>query len=155
MKDSGMKNTGMIDRGKNDPGLKRPGSDGSQPYSSVVEAHFTDPQQVGTLQGHFETEFTGAAGQLEHGTRVVFHIGVIDERVGEISFQAFGCPHTIAACSVLTGLLTGRPVASLGEVRLDELAALIGLPVAKTGRMLVIEDALRKCREAWDNRRLG
>jgi nitrogen fixation NifU-like protein len=133
----------------------RPSRDRSQPYLPVVEEHFTDPQQVGTLTGHFEAELTGEAGQLEHGTRIVFHIGVIDERVGEISFQAFGCPHTIAACSVLTGLLAGRPVESLGEVRLDELAALIGLPVAKTGRLLVIEDALRKCREAWDNRRLG
>jgi NifU-like protein involved in Fe-S cluster formation len=145
MKDSGMKN----------PGSNRPDTDGSQPYSSVVEEHFTHPRQVGTLTGHFETVLSGAAGQREHGTEVVFHIGVNDERIGELAFQAFGCPHTIAACSVLTELLVGRPVDSLDDVRPDELAALIGLPVEKTGRMLVIEDALRKCREAWDNRRLG
>jgi len=139
----------------NDPGSNRAGGDESEPYSSVVEEHFTNPRQVGTLTGQFETELTGEAGQLEHGTRVVFHVGVIDERVGEIAFQAFGCPHTIAACSVLAGLLAGRPVDSLDELSLAELAALIGLPVEKTGRLLVIEDALRKCRVAWDNRRLG
>jgi len=150
MNNSGMNNSGMNNSGVTDPGEYRP-----QRYSSVVEQHFAQPQHAGTLTGQFKTTLSGGAGQREHGTEVVFHIGLNDDRIGEIAFQAFGCPHTIAACSVLAERLTGRPVESLGDIRPDELAACIDLPVEKTGRLLVIEDALRKCRTAWDNRRLG
>jgi hypothetical protein len=139
----------------NNSGVTAPGENRPQRYSSVVERHFAQPRHAGTLTGYFETTLSGAAGQREHGTEIVFHIGVDDGRIGEIAFQAFGCPHTIAACSVLTERLTGRPIESLDDVQPDELAVCIDLPVEKTGRLLVIEDALRKCRVAWDNRRLG
>ncbi len=127
----------------------------SHRYSSVVEDHFMRPRHAGTLTGHHEITLNGTAGRREHGTEVVFHIGIDDGRIGEITFQAFGCPHTIAACSVLTERLTGLPVVALDDVQPAELAASLDLPVEKTGRMLIIEDALRKCRAAWDNRRLG
>ncbi len=126
-----------------------------QRYSAVVEQHFVQPRCVGTLTAHHETTLCGTAGQREHGAEVVFHIGVDDARIAEMTFQAFGCPHTIAACSVLAERLTGRPVESLDEFRPAELAACLDLPVEKTGRLLIIEDALHKCRMAWDNRRLG
>jgi len=131
-------------------GVTRP-----QHYSAVVELHFAQPRHVGTLTGHYEITLCGAAGQREHGTEVVFHVGIDGSRIGEMTFQAFGCPHTIAACSVLAERLTGRPVESLDAALPDELAVYLDLPVEKTGRLLIIEDALRKCRAAWDNRRLG
>ena len=138
-----------------DPGMTDSGENRPQRYSSVVEQHFAQPRHAGTLTGNFETTLSGGAGQREHGTEVVFHIGLDDDLIGEIAFQAFGCPHTIAACSVLTERLTGRPMEALDDVSPDELAVCIDLPVEKTGRLLVIEDALRKCCAAWDNRRLG
>ena len=124
-------------------------------YSALVAEHFEQPGNVGVLTGHYEIMLRGAAGQGEHGTAVVFHVGIDNARIVAMSFQVFGCPHTIAACSILTERLTGRPVESLNEVRFDELAASLDLPVEKMGRLLIIEDALRKCRVAWDNRRLG
>ncbi|HJP39051.1 MAG TPA: iron-sulfur cluster assembly scaffold protein [Gammaproteobacteria bacterium] len=127
----------------------------AQHYSAVVEKHFTRPQHAGPLSGDYEAVLNAAAGQREQGTEVVFHIGITTGRIAAITFQAFGCPHTIAACSVLTERLTGLPVAALDDVKWTELVASLDLPVEKTGRMLIIEDALRKCRAAWDNKRLG
>ncbi len=124
-------------------------------YSDIVERYFAHPGHVGTLTGQHETTLLGRAGQREQGIEVVFHVGIDDARISEITFQAFGCPHTIAACSILAERLKSQPVESLDEVRPDELAACLDLPVEKTGRLLIIEDALRKCRTAWDNRRLG
>jgi len=124
-------------------------------YSAMVAEHFAQPRHVGMLAGSHEITICGAAGQRAHGTEVVFHIGLDGSRIDEMTFQAFGCPHTVAACSVLAERLTGCPVESLDDVRPEELAACLGLPVEKTGRLLIIEDALRKCRAAWDNRRLG
>ncbi len=127
----------------------------SERYSAVVEQHFAHPRHVGKLTGSHETSLSGAAGQRAHGTEVIFHIGVEDAQIAQITFQAFGCPYTIAACSLLAERLTGCPVESLGEIGVAQLAASLDLPVEKTGRLLIIEDALRKCRTAWDNRRLG
>ena len=124
-------------------------------YSAVVEEHFANPRHAGMLEGQYPVTLHGRAGQREYGTEVAFHVGADDVRIIAMTFQAFGCPHTIAACSVLVERLTGCPVESLGEVRFDRLAADLGLPAEKTGRLLIIEDALRKCRAAWDNRRLG
>ena len=126
-----------------------------QGYSAVVAEHFAQPRHIGTLSGNHPITLCGAAGEREHGTEVVFHMGVDAARIVEMTFQVFGCPHTIAACSVLVEALTGRPVESLQGVRFDELAASLDLPVEKTGRLLIIEDALRKCRADWDNKRLG
>lgn len=128
---------------------------GSQPYSAVVTDHFSRPRHVGKLTVDHEALISGTAGRREQGIEVVFHIGIDGTRIAEMTFEAFGCPHTIAACSVLAERLTGRPVEALGDFQPAELAGCLGLPVEKTGRLLVIEDALRKCREAWDNRRLG
>ncbi len=127
----------------------------SERYSAVVEQHFAHPRHVGRLTGSHETSLSGAAGQRAHGTEVVFHVGVEGARIAQITFQAFGCPYTIAACSLLAERLTGCPMDLLGEIRVAELAASLDLPVEKTGRMLIIEDALRKCRTAWDNRGLS
>jgi len=132
-----------------------PRSGRSQRYSPTVAQHFAQPQYAGTLAGSYEITLSGTAGRREHGTEVVFHVGVDAGQIAEITFQVFGCPHTIAACSVLAVRLTGESAASLDDVRPAELAASLDLPAEKMGRLLVIEDALRKCREAWDNRGLG
>ncbi len=124
-------------------------------FSAVVEEHFAQPRHVGMWMGRHELLLSGVAGRREQGTEVVFHVGVDGSRIGEMTFQAFGCPHTIAACSVLTERLTGRSIESLGDFSPAELADYLDLPVEKTGRLLVIEDALRKCHAAWDNKRLG
>ena len=134
----------------NDPDVNH-----SPGYSALVAEHFEQPGNVGELTGHYEIMLCGAAGQREHGTEVIFHAGIDNARIVAMTYQVFGCPHTIAACSILAQRLTGRPVESLNEVRFNELAASLDLPVEKTGRLLIIEDALRKCRVAWDNRRLG
>ncbi len=126
-----------------------------QRYSALVEQHFARPEHVGALSGSYETTASGSAGRREQGTEVVFNIGVEADRIREMTFQAFGCPHTIAACSVLTGQLTGQPIGALDDIQPHELAARLDLPTEKTGQLLIIEDALRKCRVAWDNRRLG
>lgn len=124
-------------------------------YSALVIRHFTEPRHAGTLAGDYEHILIARAGQREQGTEVVFHLGINAARIAAVRFQAFGCPHTIAACSLLAERLTGAPVESLGKVRPAALAAELEAPVPKTGRFLVIEDALRRGLAAWDNTRLG
>ena len=123
-------------------------------YSRIVTDYFARPANAGELPDGQGGVFRGAAGDREHGTEVVFHLRPANGEIAAISFQAFGCPHTIAACSLATEQLVGQPVEALVELTAASLADAIGAPVEKMGRMLIVEDALRNCFIAWDNRQV-
>ena len=63
--------------------------------------------------------------------------------VESMRFRAWGCPHTIAAAEAACARLEGRPVSELLEFSASDLMEDLSVPVEKTGRILVIEDALR------------
>jgi NifU-like protein involved in Fe-S cluster formation len=127
-------------------------------YSPIVADYFERLPLAGTLDDDGDADpassFIGAAGNREQGTQVIFHTRIRDAQIEEIRYQVFGCPHTIAACGLAAEGLTGRPATGLTELTTAMLAEPLALPVEKTGRMLVIQDALRNCFLAWDNRRL-
>lgn len=102
--------------------------------------------------------FTGMAGQRDRGIEVEFRIRVADSSPKEISaveFQAYGCPHTLAACTWLTEHLAGQPVEMLRDLAPDTLMTAVDAPAEKRGRMLVVQDALRNCFAAWDNKEVS
>ena len=57
----------------------------------------------------------------------------------------------IAACSLAAEQLTGCTPAELGTFEPLSLRVPLDVPALKTGRLLIIQDALRKCLAAWDN----
>ncbi len=124
-------------------------------YSAAVSRYFVDPVNIGSLTGDSGEVLSGEAGEREHGTQVVFYMRVIERRIEQISFQAFGCPHTIAACSLATERLQGQPVTELLAIEPVALADELEVPVEKMGRLLIIQDALRHCARAWENTRLA
>jgi len=93
----------------------------------------------------------GEAGSIEAGTWVVMSARVRGGQVHTLEASVYGCPHVMAACEHLVRELTGGPVAGLGEVDPRALAAALEIPVEKTGRLLIIQDALRNCLADWDN----
>lgn len=121
-------------------------------YSQLVVDYFARPANAGSLSDDAGTVISGRAGDRAHGTEVLFHVLPGAGQIAAISFQAFGCPHTIAACSLATERLTGQPAKALVELTAASLAEALEAPPEKMGRMLVIEDALRNCFVAWDNR---
>jgi NifU-like protein involved in Fe-S cluster formation len=123
-------------------------------YSPLVARHFTDPANAGAPSDDVTGWVRGAAGDRAQGARVVFHLRIQGGEIAEIRFQAFGCPHTIAACSLATEWLTGRPVDELMELIPAALLAALEAPVEKMGRMLLIQDALREGLAAWENQGL-
>ena len=85
---------------------------------------------------------SGAAREALSGTEVRVHLRVAGGRVAELRYEVRGCPHTIAACALLATELPGRELGDLG-VDAARLAARLGAPPAKLGRLFVIEDAIR------------
>jgi cysteine desulfurase len=96
----------------------------------------------------------GEAGRAREGARVRCYLRVARPRAGEparitgAEFRVFGCPHTRAVAQALAEALPGRPLdlPAIGGPR--DWAARQDIPPGKLGRLLVVEDAWLRAREA-------
>jgi NifU-like protein involved in Fe-S cluster formation len=88
------------------------------------------------------------AGEAEDRTLHVwvrFELQIVDGTVAAAAFQAFGCPHTVAAASVVAGWLEGRSVDEARKLDGQAVCAELKVPVEKLGKLLRIEDAVAAC----------
>lgn len=95
----------------------------------------------------------GEAGREALGTRVRFSLRLAEGRVAAVRYRAYGCPHTLATCEWLArqiegcafagGEFPGGALEAIGVGNPLEWSERLGLPPAKLGRLLVIEDALQ------------
>jgi NifU-like protein involved in Fe-S cluster formation len=88
------------------------------------------------------------SGQAEDRTLhiwVRFQLQVQDGLVRVARFQAYGCPHTLAAASLVADWLEGQSVAAARGLDVKALCAELTVPVEKLGKLLRIEDALLAC----------
>lgn len=109
----------------------------ADPYSARVRAYFSEPAHAGYLP---EGEFRRIEGRE---VRIEVSATVSGGIVRAMRFRAWGCPHTVAAAEAACAALEGRPLADLLEFSARDLMEDLSVPVEKTGRILVIEDALR------------
>lgn len=120
-------------------------------YSRQVVDYFTHTPHAGKPLGGDVNLFSGTAGDRERGTQIMFFARVVDGIVEQCGYQVFGCPHVIAACCLAAERLTGQPVGRLAEMAPETLIEALEVPIEKTGRILVLQDALLNCFRAWDN----
>ncbi len=109
----------------------------ADPYSARVRELFDAPEHAGRLDGALHVESN------EQGVRVSLFATVEDGRLAALRFLAWGCPHVIAAAEAFCAAHEGRRVADLLEFSATDLMQNLSVPVEKTGRILVIEDAVR------------
>lgn len=89
------------------------------------------------------------AGDREQGAEVVLALRVMDGRAAELRYQAFGCPHFLAAASWLTDRLRGAGRAGFADWDWHEAATALEVPPAKYGRLLVLQDAVHELAGNW------
>jgi hypothetical protein len=82
----------------------------------------------------------GEAGCERRGTRVRFMLHLLGQRLVEVRYRAYGCPYTLAACEWLSQRLETGARDSIGGPA--DWAQQLAIPLAKLGRLLVVEDAL-------------
>ena len=109
----------------------------TDPYSARVRALFADPVHAGQL--------ANAVGVLveDQGVRIAFSAQLAAGRIDTLRFQAWGCPHVIAAAEASCAHYEGRSSAELLDFSTSDLMQSLSVPAEKTGRILVIEDAVR------------
>lgn len=114
---------------------------------ALVQHHFLSLVHAGVPEGEGAL-CCGEAGAESLGTRVRFTLRLRAGRVAEARFQAFGCPYTLAVCDWLAGRMTGQPFSDLVPDGPLEWAQQLSVPAERLGRLLVIEDALKKLHPA-------
>lgn len=118
-------------------------------YPPLVQEHFDRPCHAGTPPGDGRL-YRGEAGSPAQGAQVRIEMRAGGEHIEALGFHAWGCPWTIAACSLAVSRLQRAPVAALGHFAPQALAEELGLPVERLGRLLILGDALRNCLADWD-----
>lgn len=108
-----------------------------EPYSSRVRKLFREPRHAGNVSDGIE------AIVKDQGVRIHLTMSAPGGTINTLRFQAWGCPHVIAACEAFCAASEGRQAADLRTFSAAGLMQSLAVPVEKTGRILVLEDAVR------------
>ena len=98
-------------------------------YSPVFKEHLAHPHNVGEL-----AEATAVAEETNPvcGDRMRIYLRVVDQRITEVKYLAYGCPPTLVCGSVLTDLLVGKSTEEAAQItKAQLLEAIGGLPSRK------------------------
>lgn len=117
-------------------------------YTPLVIEHFEHPRKVGTFAPAADV-ISGRAGHRAQGAEFALSAKIADGKIADTRFEAYGCPHCVAAGSWLAESLLGADRDRLQRWSWRELADELGVPTAKRGRLLILEDAVRALAEDW------
>lgn len=112
------------------------------PYGARVRALFAALDHAGELDEAAVVEVD------EQGIRLRLEARLDGDSIEALRFRAYGCPHVLAAAEAFCAGHEGRPSADLLEFRASDLMQSLSVPVEKTGRILVLEDAVRSLGQA-------
>ena len=115
----------------------------ADPYSEQVRRYFANPVHAGAVPAEYPGAIHGEAAESESGARVVISAVIEGGRVALLRYRVFGCPHLIAAAEAFCESVEGKPASDLGGLDVQRLMADLEIPVEKTGRVFILEDAVR------------
>jgi NifU-like protein involved in Fe-S cluster formation len=111
-------------------------------YSERVRRLFADPAHAGDLPPGYARTCAAEVRESDAGCRVVLAAAADDAgMLNAVRYRAFGCPHLIAAAEAFCADVEGRPAEALRELSAPALMATLCVPVEKTGRILLLQDA--------------
>lgn len=116
-------------------------------YSSDVLRRFDSPANAGCLDADAAGLVAAEAEDRTLNVWVRFQVQVEHGMIRDVRFQAFGCPHTIAAADYAAESLRGRPAAALRQLDVGRIGRDLAVPTEKLGKLLRIEDAVLGCGE--------
>ena len=114
-------------------------------YSEKLLDHYTNPQNVGTLDKSKTNVGTGLVGAPECGDVMRLQIEV-DELTGVIAdakFKTFGCGSAIASSSLATEWLKGKTVDQALTIDNMTIVEELALPPVKIHCSVLAEDAIK------------
>ena len=110
-------------------------------YSEKVMDHFQHPRNVGKMD---DADGVGEVGNAKCGDIMKIYIKVKDDIITDIKFNTFGCGSAIAASSMATEMIKGKPISQVLELTNKAVVeALDGLPPAKIHCSVLAEEAVK------------
>ena len=110
-------------------------------YSEKVMDHFQHPRNVGKMD---DADGVGEVGNAKCGDIMKIYIKVKDDIITDIKFNTFGCGSAIAASSMATEMIKGKPIRQALELTNKAVVeALDGLPPAKIHCSVLAEEAVK------------
>lgn len=110
-------------------------------YSEKVMDHFRNPRNLGTIEN---ADAVGEAGNAKCGDIMKIYLKIDGDTITDVKFNTFGCGSAIAASSMATEMIKGKPVKE--ALRLSNKAvveALDGLPAHKIHCSVLAEEAVK------------
>jgi len=109
----------------------------ADPYNDVVRGLFANPEHAGRVAD-------GTAVLIvDQGVRVELSASVDSGRISAMRFLAWGCPHLIAGAEWVCAEYESGPVSALEIFPTARIMEDLTVPAEKTGRILVLEDAIQ------------
>ncbi len=113
-------------------------------YSEVLLAHFRAPRNAGSFPAGTTDVSVGTAGSCRQGREIRLELKLgSDGRIEACRYRVYGCPATVALCSVLSTKLPGLTPDEAGQLSGLALAEELQLPAPKRDAALLLEDALK------------
>ncbi len=114
-------------------------------YSETVKEHYKNPKNVGSIEN---ADAIGEAGAISCGDQLKLYLKIDNGIVTDAKFQTFGCGSAVAASSMLTEMIIGKPLEEVKKIsNKDIIEKLGGLPPEKTHCSVMgreaLEDALK------------
>ena len=110
-------------------------------YSSEVVRRCDAPRRAGELPLATPGLSSGEAEDRALQVWVRFDLQVLHGVIHTVRFEAFGCPHTVAAADLVAERLEGQPVEAARRIDARALMSALDVPIEKLGKLLKIEDA--------------
>ena len=111
-------------------------------YSDKVMDHFTNPRNVGEIEG---ADGVGEVGNAKCGDIMKIYLKVEDNVIQDVKFKTYGCGSAIASSSMATEMIKGKTVQETLKLTNKAVAeALDGLPPVKMHCSVLAEQAIKK-----------
>ncbi len=110
-------------------------------YSEAVLDHFSNPRNVGELEG---ANAVGTVGNAKCGDIMKMYLKIEDGVITDAKFKTFGCGAAVATSSMATEMVKGKSVEdALKLTNQAVVEALDGLPPEKIHCSVLAEEAIK------------
>ena len=110
-------------------------------YSEKVLDHFSNPRNVGELEG---ANAVGQVGNSKCGDIMKMYMKIENDVIVDCSFKTFGCGAAVATSSMATEMVKGKTIEEALKLTNKAVAeALDGLPPEKLHCSVLAEEAIK------------
>ena len=119
-------------------------------YSETVMDHFRHPRNVGVIE---DADGVGEVGNAKCGDIMKIYLKIDNDIITDVKFNTFGCGSAIAASSMATEMIKGKPLDEALQLSNKAVVeALDGLPAQKIHCSVLAEEAVQAAVEDYRKR---